>query len=71
MTLMDPNCKVIPQENLEVPNGKISQTIQNKQNYVEISTQNKYQRRETLMENATNLEFKTRQKPTKDEIIGD
>lgn len=69
--VMDADCKVMPQESLQVPDGKISQTIQNKQNSAECSAQNKYQRRETLMENATNLEFETRQKPTEDERIGD
>lgn len=69
--VMDVDCKVMPHESIQVPDGKISQTIQNKQNSAECSAQNKCQRRETLMENATNLELETQQKPTEDERMGD
>lgn len=68
--MLDVDCKAMPQETLHIPEAKISQTIQNKQNSAECSAQHKCQRRETMMESATNLELENQQKPTEDERMG-
>lgn len=68
--MLDADCKVMLQESLQVPEEKISQTIQNKQNSAECSAQHKCQRRETLMEKETSLELENQQKPTADERMG-